>query len=173
MRYVITCMDNRETSAQLAEEIWGALSADERKLLSLQGGKWDDELMDADVYCICFDYNRNVVPLEVMELLMNLENKTVAFFITSGFAYAEQVRNRLEQELEAFLPESCDYRGMFLCGGRLPDMIVKNAEAVLKNDAENAYAKFVLINHEKTKQHPDAGDITELWDFLQENLDID
>ena len=100
------------------------------------------------------------------------KEKTIAFFVTSGFAEADYIQNRLEHDLEAFLPESCDYRGTFLCGGELSDLIVRNAEKALEHDSENAYAKFVLANYEKTKNRPDSGDLAELWSFLIEKMDM-
>lgn len=172
MKYMITYMDNKDNSVQLAHEIWEALAAEERKLISLPDSNMDAEMMDADVYCICFDYNRNVIPLEVIELLMELEGKRFAFFVTSGFAYADHFRDRLEHDLKAFFPDTYDYSGIFLCGGKFPDTVVKSAEEVLKSNPENAWSKFVLNNHEKTMNHPDAGDITELWDFLRQNMNL-
>jgi len=172
MKYFITYMDSRENSAKLAEEIWSALPAKERQMVYLPGARMDEEMLEQDVYFICFDYNRNVIPLEVMELITNLEGKCFACFVTSGFSEADYIREKLEQELEAFLPDDGDFRGIFLCGGCFPENIVKNAENVCKTDKDNKYAQFVLMNHEKTKNHPDAGDITDLWDFLSQNMDL-
>ena len=85
-----------------------------------------EEIMKkANVYLIGFGINKGAVPLKIMEVLEELHGKTILFFVTGGMEPLNEYRDAVERKIEPFLPDDCDYRGLFLCQGQFPDTVLE------------------------------------------------
>jgi flavodoxin len=168
MKYEVAYLSKSGNTATLAEDIAEQFADEEVHLTNLETEKpWDD----ADVYLIGYGVNRGTIPMKVMDALDLAEGKTVALFVTGGMEPTQEHKNALERKVTPFLPEDCDYRGMFLCAGQFPDQVVENAQAILQQQPDNPQAKALLSHHKKTMGHPDNQDLDNLRSFLWDRLE--
>ena len=139
---------------------------------ALPDGDWameeitiDTELKPADLYIIGFGIRRNTLPYHVLQLLDQLEDKQAAFFASGALGSVDAYRTKIESQLLSFLPESCGYRGLFLCAGGLSaegeDYFLTQLNG---NDAALRQLQVQTLNH------PDTEDLSRLRDFIQEIL---
>lgn len=122
---------------------------------------------DADVYLLVFEITQAAIPLKIMEVLERLEGKIILCCITCGMALYEN-KDSMEQKLLPFLPDECDYRGLFFCPGQVPDNVIETVQIVLDENPENQRAKVMLEAFHHSMNHPDADDLRELRRFIQE-----
>jgi flavodoxin len=168
MKYEVAYLSKSGNTAILAQEIAAQLAREEVHLTDLEQ---EDPWEDADVYFIGYGVNRGAVPMKVMDTLDLAEGKTVVLFVTGGMAPTQEHKEALERKVIPFLPDNCDYRGMFLCGGAFPTQLVEQAQSVLQQQPDNPQAKALLAHHQKTVGHPDNQDLDNLRSFLWERLD--
>lgn len=155
------------SAAMLAEEIVDALSAEQVHLTDLS---CESASAGADIYLIGFDINRGTIPMKIMDTLDAAEGKTILLFVTSGMEPTEEYKAAVERKIQPFLPDDCDYRGLFLCAAQFPDEVVQNMREVLRRDPENARAKSLMEHYQKTCGHPDVKDLADLRKFVREKL---
>ena len=103
-----------------------------------------------------------------MDILENLEGKTILCFVACGMALFEKKEN-VEHNLLPFLPDECDYRGLFFCPGQIPSSVMDTIQEALDENPENKQAQAMLEAFQHAKNHPDAEDFRELRRFIQES----
>lgn len=163
MFYQIAYLNTYGNASVLADGIQNILNDAEFVDLSNQ-----EITEDADVYLLVFEITRNSIPLPIMDALENLEEKTILCCVTSGMARFES-KEGIEHSLLPFLPDECDYRGMFFCPGQIPVSVIEKAEKVLRQDPENRQAKMMIEAFRSSAGHPDIEDMRELRRFIQES----
>jgi flavodoxin len=126
----------------------------------------DEPVQGADAYLIGYGVGRGTVPMKILDTLELAEGKTLLLFVTSGLQPTEEYHASVERKVLPFLPDDCDYRGLFLCAGQFPDEIIQKAQAALRQDPNNAQARALLEHHQRTKGHPDGDDLERLRGFL-------
>ena len=126
----------------------------------------------ADVYLIGFGVNKGMVPLRVMEVLDKLHGKTSLFFVTSGLNPVKEYKELIERKLSPFMPDECDYRGLFMCPGKFPDAVLESARRMLEADADNKMAIKVLEDAELSQDHPNETDFENAYRFVKEHLGL-
>lgn len=130
--------------------------------------------MFADVYCIGFGVRHSTCSMRLLEFLELLNGKTVLLFATCGMSPTDAYHDVLERNLEPFLPENCDYRGLYLCQGSLSDAgyaaIMRRFEKNKNNDAETLqrFEEFRL----GASSHPDEQDLEGARVFVEQSLDL-
>lgn len=169
MKYEIAYLSNSGNTATLAREIAELLCEEEMRLVDLS---YDDLAEDADVYFMGFGLNRGTVPMKIMDGLELAEGKTVLLFATCGMEPTEEYKASVERKILPFLPDDCDYKGLFLCGGQFPEELVQKMQRVLRAQPENEQAKLFLQHHRKTCTHPNEQDLEALRDFVWKHLEI-
>ena len=167
MKYEVAYISQSGNTATLAEEIADMLFEEKVRLTDLSCGEASE---DADVYLIGFGVNRGTIPMKVMDALEIMENKTIILFATCGMEPTGNYKSSVERKILPFLPDDCDYRGLFLCAGQFPDEVIRNIQEVLKHTPENAQARSILEHHQKTCGHPNDKDLEELRDFVWTSL---
>lgn len=138
----------------------------------LPGGKWQKEIISlgteikaADLYIIGFGIRRNTLPYSVLQMLDQLENKRVAFFASGALGGVEAYKTKIESQILSFLPDSCDYQGLFLCAGSLSqEGMAFFREQLNGNDAA---MRQILV---QTVNHPNAEDMEQLSCFIRQML---
>jgi flavodoxin len=167
MKYEVAYVSNSGNTAALAKELAAMLPQGSVQVRDLAKG---DELEEADVYCIGFGVNRGAVPIKIMNALDLLEGKTILLFVTCGMEPTEEYKAAIQHKLQPFLPDDCDYRGLFLCAGQFPDQALQSIRSALEAQPENEQAKSLLEHDKKTRGHPNAQDYAQLRDFLRQAL---
>lgn len=167
MKYEVAYYSISGNTASLAEEIADMLSDNGVRLTDLSCA---DVSEDADVYLIGFGINRGTVPLKIIDALEVAEGKTILLFVTCGMEPTDDYKSSIERKILPFLPDGCDYRGLFLCPGQFPDEVIRNAQEVLSNQPNSVSARSLLEHYQKTYGHPDEEDLDDLRDFIWSKL---
>lgn len=126
----------------------------------------------ADVYLLGFGMKKEAIPLKIMEVLEELEGKTILFFVTASITPTEEHIKEIERRLEPFMPTVCDYKGLYLCSGQVSEATIQNLRTLLEQDPENEQIKEAYSVCNKTIGHPNQEDIANACDFVKEKLDI-
>ena len=103
-----------------------------------------------------------------MDVLENLEGKTILCCVTCGMALRES-KDSIEHNLLPFLPDECDYRGLFFCPGQIPASVMETVQTALDENPENQQAKVMLEAFQHSMNHPDTEDLRDLRRFIQES----
>lgn len=165
MKYQIAYLDTYGNAKVLADEIMTVLPSGSTEVIDLSCQEISDE---ADVYVIGFDTTQSTIPLEIMDVLEVLEGKTVLCFVTSGMALFEN-QESVERKLSPFLPDECDYRGLFFCPGQLPPNVLDSLRAARLEQPESKQAELMLKGYQHSLNHPDAEDRENLCRFILES----
>ena len=111
------------------------------------------------------------IPIDVMNVLEELEGKTIMFFVTASVEPTDEMVASIERKLDPFLPMDCDYRGLYLCRGQVSDSTIEKLEGILQEQPDNEKVQFALDMCKKTKGHPNNEDISAAYRFIKENLE--
>ena len=109
----------------------------------------------------------------MMELLDQLEEKTVLIFATCPFQADQNAKDQLERSLQPFLPDSCDYRGLYLCTGEASQQLLSKLQTVCQQNPEDQRASTLLENCKASAGHPDEDDIMQACLFVTKELELD
>ena len=167
MKYEIAYISQSGNTATLAEEIAEMFSDEEVYLTDLSCEEISE---DADVYFVGYGVNRGAVPMKIMDALEIAEGKTILLFVTCGMEPTEGYKSSVERKILPFLPDDCDYKGLFLCPGQFPEDVIRNVQEVLRRQPDNTAARTLAENHRKTYGHPNDADLERLRDFVWEKL---
>lgn len=124
----------------------------------------------ADTCIIGFDITKTTIPFKIMDALDEAEGKRLLFCVTCGMKPSENYRAALEKELAPFLPDDCDYQGIFLCRGTFPEEMVDSAKTMLAENPDHPSAKRILQEAEESQGHPNQEDIENACRFIRERL---
>lgn len=130
----------------------------------------------ADVQLVGFDIvgtNLDAIPFKVMEYLEKLEGKTIFLFATVPFQPNEVVEGRIHKNVLAFIPDDCDFRGLYLCSAQPSEILMQDLKKIVFHQPENTRAKHWLERCEKAIGHPDRTDIQKGCQFARHVLKLD
>lgn len=170
MKYQIAYISDSGNSEKLALGIAKKFSADEIKIVNLKEDAMTDE---AEAYFICFGMNKGAVPYKVLECVELLENKTVIFFVTCGLEPRDNHRVEIGRKILPFLPNSCTFRGVFLCRGEFPESVLTAAEEKIFDNVDNEYARIILEDAQMSCGHPNQTDIDNAYCVIKNNLGLE
>lgn len=137
--------------------------------------KYDNDVQ-GEIHLVGFEMNESsfkAIPYEVMELLDQLEEKTVLIFATCPFRADQNAKDQLERSLQPFLPDSCDYRGLFLCSGEASQQLLNNLRAICQQYPEDQRTSTLLESCKASTGHPDEEDIMKACLFVTKELELD
>ncbi len=126
----------------------------------------------ADVYILGFGIKKDAIPLKIMDVLEELEGKTILFFVTASIKPTEEHVKEIERKLSPFMPNVCDYKGLYLCPGQVSEATLKKLRVLLENEPENEQIKEAYDFCNKTIGHPNQDDIEDAFNFIRERLNI-
>lgn len=167
MKYEVAYISASGNTAILAEDIANMLSDEDVRLTDLSCGEVSE---DAEVYLFGFGINRGAIPMKIIDALEAVEGKTILLFVTCGMEPTGDYRSSVERKIQPFLPDDCDYRGLFLCAGQFPDEVIQNIREAVKLQPENTQTRSILEHHKKTEGHPNDEDLEKLRDFIWTSL---
>lgn len=137
--------------------------------------KYDNDVL-GDIHLVGFEMNESgfkAIPYEVMELLDQLEDKTVLLFATCPFETDQSARNQLERTILPFLPDSCDYRGLFLCTGQASQQLISKLQTLSAQQSQDQRTSALLESCKASAGHPDEDDIMRACLFVTRELERD
>lgn len=130
----------------------------------------------ADIQLVGFDMggtNLDAIPVSVMEYLEKLEGKVIFLFATVPFQPNDYVRSRVDNSVIPFLPDECDYRGLYLCSAQPSSSLLQGLKHLVSHQPNNARAKHWLERCQDAVGHPDETDIQKGCQFACHVLELD
>lgn len=167
MKYEIAYISKSGNTERLAYGIADLLPHNETFVTNLAT---ENITRKADVYLIGFGVNKGTIPLSVMEALEDMSGKTLMFFVTSAMEPAVEYRAMVERKLCPFIPDECDYRGLFMCQGGFSDEMLKKIEIKLSEEPDNPSALKLLQAAELSAGHPDKTGCENAYRFILKNM---
>lgn len=169
MKYQIVYESRNGNTRAIAEAMTAVLPPASTKLVDIDA---EVPSKDADVYCIGYGVHSSICSLKLLDFMELLNGKTILLFATCGLEPTEAYRKLLERNIEPFLPEQCDYRGMFLCQGAISEdgvtMLQQHIEK--SGNTEQLHQLDALVCHAQT--HPDLDDLDAAGKFVKTALGL-
>lgn len=169
MKYEIAYLSGSGNTEKLANGIADSLPQEDTFVTDLS---CEEITGKADVYLIGFGMKKHAIPLKIMELLDQLEGKTILFFVTASVKPTEDHIKVVEQKLDPFMPSDCDYRGLYLCPGQVSEETISKLSTIIEFEPDNEQAKAAYEVCKYTIGHPNQEDINDTCNFIKEKLCI-
>lgn len=135
----------------------------------------DDE-SDArgEIHLVGFELGSKMdaIPYKILEFLEKLDEKIIFLFATCPIPSIESVKERAERAVVPFLPEDCDYRGLFMCRGQASKQFMMELENFAQQQPYNEKAKVWLSQCKKSEGHPNREDLRQACRFAAEILEL-
>jgi hypothetical protein len=164
-KYQIDYVDDSTAITKIATSLAKKLNA---KLLNLSN---DDGNYDADIHIIGFHSNKDTVPISVLDYIENLEGKQILFFICDYFDASGDHRDRLEKRFLPFLPDECEYMGMYICLEEMPSSTIEQISQLQQSNIEDDRLQILIDKYNDGRGRPDDVDIYKIFNFIIENTD--
>ena len=136
----------------------------------------DEGAAYADVQLVGFEMGGtklDAIPFKVLEYLEGLDGKIIFLFATVPFQPNDAVRNKVNNSVIPFLPDECDYRGLYLCAAQPPESLVRELRNLIASQPDNIRAKHWLEQCEKATGCPNGDDLKKGCQFMRHVLELD
>lgn len=169
MNYQVVYESRSGNTKTVAEAVMGVLPESSTELVDINAGS---PSRDADVYCIGYGVHSRICSLKLLEFIELLTDKRILLFATCGMEPTEEYRKLLERNIQPFLPDNCDYRGMFLCQGTIPEEGITMLRSHMKRTKgeDTLHQLDELIACAQT--HPDRSDLDAVRQFVKTALKL-
>lgn len=169
MKYEIVYESRSGNTRAIAEAMMAVLPPASATLVDINAGT---PSKNADVYCIGYGVHSSICSLKLLDFMELLNGKTILLFATCGLEPTDAYRKLLERNIGPFLPDQCDYRGMFLCQGAISEdgvtMLQKHIEK--SGNADQLQQLDGLVCRAQT--HPDFDDLDAAGKFVKTALGL-
>lgn len=167
MDYMVVYSSRTGNTKQIAKEIFGALPGMSKDMQNIEeySGK------DADTFFVGFWANRGTCDMSVIDLISDLHGKKIALFGTCGFGGDEEYYKTIEQKVSVFIPDDCEYLGIFMCQGKMPMQVRKKYEISMEDQKQEAWRKKMLQNFDEALFHPNETDFEHARAFVNSVLE--
>lgn len=165
MDYLVVYASKTGNTQKIAMEIFEALpgnSKDIQRIEELNG--------EADTCFVGFWNNRGTCSGDIMDYLSELHGKRVALFGTCGMGGSQEYFNRVANQVEAFLPDDCQYLGAFLCAGKMPPQILEKYKQ-MQQVQDTPQIRAMIQAYEEGMLHPNEKDFADARAFVERVLE--
>ena len=162
MDYLVVYSSKTGNTEKVAMAIFNALpgkSKDVQRVEELKG--------EADTYFVGFWNNRGTCSGEIVELLSGLSGKKVALFGTCGTGGSQEYFDTVVNQVEAFIPDDCEYLGAFMCAGKMPPQILEKYKQMQKVN-DNPQVRMMIKAYEEGMLHPNNDDFRHAREFVEQ-----
>lgn len=172
MKYEIAYISGSGNTEKLAHTIADSLPHRDTFVTDLSCEEITEK---ADMYLIGFGMKQEAIPIKIMDVLEKLEeleDKTVLLFVTAPVEPTEEHIKEVKRKLDPFIPNNCNYKGLYLCPGQVSEETFIKVKMLLEQDPENEQAKSAYSVCQQTMGHPNQEDINDACNFIREKLGI-
>lgn len=163
MKYQVVYYSETGNTEKIAKTIFEEIPSDDKDIQRLN--EYRDK--DADVYFLGFWVYHGAPSMEFLDFLSSLEGKSIALFGTCGTGNANQNYEQMERQVKAWLPETCEYKGMFMCQGKMPIAVRKACEQKkLEGKEPCEYCDQLIQNFDRALLRPDKRDLDNVKSFV-------
>ena len=159
MKYAVIYQSKSGNTKLLAEEIFSSIDSDEKVICDIDEC---DEVPVADVYFVGFGIHNYSCGIDIANCMENIGISKLALFATCGYVPTEQYKEKLEDNLEVWLPEDAKYLGMYLCQGKVE---FDRREIMISKMPQAESAMCEMFN--QGSSHPDNDDLDAVSSFAK------
>ena len=162
--YMVLYASRTGNTKMVAKEIFAALPGSRKDIRDIDMDGYGKE---AETYFVGFGVNRGGCDVQIMDALSALEGKKVALFGTCGMGNNEPYFKKIEQNVRAFLPEECEYLGIYMCQGKMQMPVRNKYEQMLADGADRERVEMMIRNFDEALLHPDKNDLEQARKFAE------
>ena len=140
MDYMVVYSSKTGNTKKIATEIFSALPGMSKDMQSMEEYRGKD----ADIFFIGFWVNRGTCDMSVIDMISELRGKKIALFGTCGMGRDAAYFKTIEQKVNVWIPDDCEYLGTFLCQGKMPMKVRQKYEISREDPREEAFRKQLL-----------------------------
>lgn len=167
MDYMVLYSSKTGNTKKVATEIFSALPGMSKDMQSMEEYRGKD----AEIYFIGFWVNRGTCEMSVIDAMSQLHGKKIALFGTCGMGRDAEYYRSIEQKVDVWIPDDCEYLGMFLCQGKMPMQVREKYEISREDPRQEAYRKKMLQNFDEALFHPNEEDLKDARVFVKQVLE--
>lgn len=167
MDYMVLYSSKTGNTKKVATEIFSALPGMSKDMQSMEEYRGKD----AEIFFIGFWVNRGTCEMTVIDAMSELHGKKIALFGTCGLGKGEAYYRSIEQKVNVWIPDDCEYLGMFLCQGKMPMQVRQNYEIAWEDPRQEACRKKMLRNFDEALFHPNDQDLSDARAFVNRILE--
>lgn len=167
MKYEIVYISKSGCTKKVAQALAEAVSPQPCRLVNFEMETPSD---DADVYLVGFGVRRGACPYALLEWMEELDGKKVMLFATAGLAALDGYQGRIETVASSFLPDSCEYLGMYLCQGTISQEGYDYLRSRFASPDNETAMQNVKQLRAWSQGHPDAQELQDACTFLRNAL---
>jgi len=167
LNFEIVYLSKTGNTRKVAQALANALPAGSCRLVDFAH---EEPSENADVYFIGFGVQRGACPYLLLEWLEELHGKKIMLFATGGLAAFQDYHKRIESIILPFLPEACEYLGMYLCEGKISQEGYAYLKSCLSNPDDSSSKQNLDKIYEHSQSHPDQQDLENACHFLRSVL---
>lgn len=162
--YMVLYTSRTGNTKLVAKEIFAALPGSQKDIRDIEEEGYGKE---ADIYFVGFCVNRGGCDVQIMDVLSALKKKKIALFGTCGMDNHEAYFKKIEQNVRAFLPEDCEYMGIYMCQGKMQMPVRNRYEQMLADGADREKVEMMIRNFDEALLHPDSDDLRRAREFAK------
>ena len=91
-------------------------------------------------------------------------------FGTCGMGRDAAYFKSIEQKVNVWVPDDCEYLGAFLCQGKMPMQVRGNYEIPMEDPKQEVWRKKMLQNFDEGLFHPNEDDLWQAREFVEQVL---
>ncbi|MEG1847868.1 MAG: flavodoxin family protein [Lachnospiraceae bacterium] len=167
MKTNVVYMSKTGNTEKLAKEIFNTIPGKDKDIREFEVNHQSSE---GDIYFVGFWVNRGTCSMDLLEYLSGLHQKKIAIFGTCGMGSDEAYYKRIEDNIQVWLPEDCEYAGAFLCQGKMPMSVRDKYTEMLGSGKDERQIQQMIQNFDQGMTHPDKQDLSRMREFVQQVL---
>lgn len=165
MKYQVIYYSETGNTEKIAKAIFEQLPGENKDIQRLNEYK-DTE---ADLYFLGFWIYHGAASIDFLDFLAGLEGKKIALFATCGMGNTEEYYQKIERQIKAWLPENSEYKGLYICQGKMPIAIRKKCEQMKLEGKEPCdYCDKLIENFDRALLRPNEKDLAGAKEFVKE-----
>lgn len=163
MDYMVLYSSKTGNTKKIATEIFSALPGMSKDMQSIEEYRGKD----ADIFFIGFWVNRGTCEMSIIDVMSELHGKKIALFGTCGMGSNTGYYRSIEQKVNVWIPDDCEYLGIFLCQGKMPMQVRESYEIAMEDPRQEACRKRLLHNFDEALFHPNEEDLANARAFVK------
>lgn len=164
MKYAVIYQSKSGNTRKIAERIFDSIRSEEKEIIDVDEEQY---IPEADVYLVGFGIHDGNCSIDIIDCLEELPEAKYALFATCGYIPTDEYKERLQGNLDVWLPDGGEYLGMFLCQGNVEQE--RRNIIISKMPTRETQLKKLF---EMGSVHPDEADLQEAEAFAEHIQDL-
>ena len=162
LEYLVAYNSQSGNTKNLAAAVFSTLPGNSKDLIDITAEK---DIPEARFYFIGFCVHQGACTIEVSNFIQSLSGKDIALFGTCGMGNSPEYYKMIEQNVRAWINDTCRYLGVYLCQGKMPLQVRKKYET-MRTDENFEQIDMFIRNFDMAMTHPDQTDYEKASRFV-------